>query len=272
MKTEAVCYILTFVKDSEEKKYIGHTTNLEKRILRHCSSLAKGKHHNSILQRLYNDGWRYDGCPDIFPMPTKELANAFEQSLIVSNRNNSEVVNIECGNDTYTNNPNKEEIRTKLIRHLITWKNSLSEEERQKFYSKPGEHNGMFGRTHSVVSRALISDKLSAYYSVNESANKGKPKSDEHRAIMSRNASLRFGVLNPFYGRTHSEETKKKISEINKGKLPANTRKVYINDKVYESITEAGRQLGVHTTVVLFRVKSLNSKFSHWKWFEMPND
>lgn len=272
MEAEALCYVLTFVKEGKCRKYIGHTKHFRNRLWHHFRQLSQGIHHNKTLQKLYNDGWEYDDKPDLIPMPTKELAHKFEQRLIEANRDNPEVVNIECGNDTFTNNPNKEEYRIKLVENLRNWRESLSEEDRLIILSKWGDRNGMFGRTHTPSSRALIREKINAFYAVNESVNKGKPKSDKHREIMSKNASLRIGELNPFYGKSHSEETRRRLSEVSKGRLPPNLKKVSIEGKVYESMTEAGRQIGIGTPLVLFRIKSKNPRFSEWKWFEMPND
>lgn len=46
-------------------------------------------------------------------------------------------------------------------------------------------------------------------------SHKGKPKSIEHRKHLSEWAKSRTGSKNAFYGKTHSEETKQKISEAN---------------------------------------------------------
>lgn len=51
----------------------------------------------------------------------------------------------------------------------------------------------------------------------------GKTHSEETKSKLSENASNRIGSLNPFYGKTHSEETKQKISESKKG-VPSNIK------------------------------------------------
>jgi group I intron endonuclease len=72
---------------------------------------------------------------------------------------------------------------------------------------------------------------------------KGPPQSEEVR-----NKKKRFGDENHFFGKTHSDETKKKISESKKGKSEAHNKikgKVYQYDKdmnlicTYEDISEA---------------------------------
>lgn len=66
----------------------------------------------------------------------------------------------------------------------------IMSDERKKLSSHPGESNPFFGKNHTAESKSLISVK-----------NKGKPGL--------------HGPLNGMYERTHSAETKKKISDNN---------------------------------------------------------
>jgi group I intron endonuclease len=51
----------------------------------------------------------------------------------------------------------------------------------------------------------------------------GKTHTEETREILSLNASKKVGELNPFFGKTHSEEFKRKASEMRLGKNKSNT-------------------------------------------------
>lgn len=263
---QAVRYVLSFVKNEKVKKYIGHTSNFDKRLKAHLRLLSKRKHPNVILQKAYDYGYEYDHKPDILYFPNKHLAHESEQQMIEDHLDDTSFVNIELRGNTYSKNPNKEDIRIKLVRILQEFRESLSEEERETIYVKLGDRNGMFGKTHTEEARKIMSEKTKERYLLYGVPNLGKKASSETKAKLSKIASLRLGDKNPFFNKSHSDESKRKISESNIGKLPPNMRKVSVLGTEYISLTEAGRQLGIHTTVVLFRVNSKNPKFSEWKF------
>jgi group I intron endonuclease len=76
-------------------------------------------------------------------------------------------------------------------------------------------------------------------------------------------------------GHPHSEETKNKLSILMKGRKNDGhsnfmfennpmSRSVSINDKIYISIAEASRNLGLHYKIVTWRVKSDKEKYKEW--------
>ena len=67
--------------------------------------------------------------------------------------------------------------------------------------------------------------------------------------------------INPFYGKKHSEETKKKLSEYRKGKKPGNQRKVLADGKLFESVRACARYYDVCEGTVISRIKSIK-----WNW------
>lgn len=87
----------------------------------------------------------------------------------------------------------------------------------------------------------------------------------------------KFGELNPFYGRRHTEETKLAMSNSHVGrKNPAFGRvgaahplskPISINGVRYESCGEASRALGISEDVIRGRVKSKNPK--HVEYFQI---
>lgn len=259
----AVVYIITFVKGEKRFRYVGETRDFNERIKIHLNLLEKGTHHNFTLQKIWNEGYRYDGNPTIVPCSSKTKARELEQKMISSEKG---FVNIECGYDCISRNPRRAEIIQKMTNSLYRRFSKMTKEERQKIYGKFGKANGMYGRTHTPEARKKIREKLAEWYKHNTSPCLGMKRSEETRRKLSIIAAQRVGEKNPFYGKHHSDETKRKLAERRMGIKPTNSRPVNIDGIEYESITEAGRQLGKNKTVVLWRVNSKNPKYSTWKW------
>ena len=81
--------------------------------------------------------------------------------------------------------------------------------------------------------------------------------------IQSKVASKRIGEKNPFYGKRHSEQTKKKLAAANTGKKPPNMRPVVADGQVYPSVTEVARFLKVTPALVIYRIKSTKWKYHY---------
>ena len=84
-----------------------------------------------------------------------------------------------------------------------------------------GEKNPLYGIPRSDKDKQTISEAIKKYYETHDR----KPISDETRKKLSKansgenNAMYgKYGELNPFYGKTHSEETRRIISEKLKGR------------------------------------------------------
>jgi len=76
------------------------------------------------------------------------------------------------------------------------------------------------------------------------------------------------GTNNHFFGKHHSEETKKTLSEKRKGIKPTNMKQVSIDDVVYESLAEASRETGIPSPTILWRIKSNNTKYEKYLYYE----
>jgi group I intron endonuclease len=169
------------------------------------------------------------------------------------------------GGDTISNNPNKDDIRK---RHSEKMKdpnvNKNKARGRKPIIKKrddPNWINPRLGKESPLKGRS--------------SGKKGIPN-QKHSEWMKDN--------NPFRGKTHSEEHKQKLKEINskpkseehkrkisetlKGNKPGNMTKVVINDKLYESLSEAARQLNLSTSTIKNRLKSKSDKFKSWMYLK----
>ena len=81
------------------------------------------------------------------------------------------------------------------------------------------------------------------------------------------NFSFRKGDKNPFYGRSHNQETKEKISIANTGSFHRLSKAVVINEIYYISISEAERQTKIARKLIRERCHSKDPIFISYQWF-----
>ena len=62
------------------------------------------------------------------------------------------------------------------------------------------------------------------------------------------------------------KETLNKMSESSKGQTPINSKKIIVDNILYSSINEAGKNLGLKANVVSWRINSKNPKFNNYKY------
>lgn len=265
-------YKITNVQSNQ--MYVGSTINIEQRKTQHFSSLRNNSHHCVFLQRAFN---KYKEDNFVFEVvalfESEDTCREFEQLVLDeaydSLYNTSKTAG---GGDLISYHPDKEAI---IQKRTVTQKNrtdNMTAEERKTFYGKFGRDNGMFGKNHSEETKKLMSEIGTQRYLKNGHALKdktfeeiyGEDKALKLRGNLSELASKRTGDKNPFYGKTHSEETKKKMSEYRKANpLKANSRKVNVEGTVYSSCTEAAEAIGVSRSLIAYRVKSDKYNYSY---------
>jgi group I intron endonuclease len=258
-------YKISNIKDG--RYYIGHSQNIEKRFKTHKYNLKRGKHINMFLQNSYNkyglDSFTFE---IIHKFDNVEKSKEKELEYLQNLEIRKELFNLNYNNDggdMLSHHPNKKEIIEKRSETLKENNTKLTKEELKNKFGKNGEKNGMFGKTHTKEAREIFSKiHKGNTYSL------GIKRSEETCKKMSEIAKQRIGEKNPFFGKVHSEETRKKISEKNLGKKPKNMIKIIVDDIIYNSIAEAGRQLGLNPVVVLWRLKSKNPNFDNYKYSE----
>ncbi len=263
--TEPIIGVYKITCLSSGKYYIGYSKEINKRCQRHKTLIRTNQHGNILLQRAYD---KY-GCEDftfetLHTCSTIDEAKALELQYLEDINIRPFLYNMHynnSGGDTLTYHPNRTEIIEKITKTIIELNNNMTKEEKQQKYGQNGEKNGMYGRTHTdeVKKRSSEMHKGNTYC-------KGKKASDETRQKLSIVASQRIGDANHFFGKHHSEETKQKISEANKGRMPPITTQLVIDDKYYNSLTDASRELDIPVPTILWRLKSKNKKFENYKY------
>jgi group I intron endonuclease len=244
--------------------YVGRSMEIDKRLKRHLYELANDRHHNVTLQATYNrEGKDSLTFREVASFSTLSEAVELEESLIDFLVLNGKAFNIglaSVGGDNLTNHPDREYIVERLSAATVLRLGSMSALAKREMYSRPGESNPMFGRTHTDAAKA----KISAAHLGNNYC-KGKVLSEAHCKAISESAKLRVGGLNSFFGKTHSAATKEKIAATQRGRLnTVQAKEVSIDGIVYRSLTQAASSLGVHITTLSYRVKSPNPRFNSY--------
>lgn len=216
MKKSAIYCIENLVNG---KKYIGKTNYVKKRLGNHKRKLRNNNHLNQYLQNSWNkygeNNFRF------YIIEYCETERLFEKEIYYIKHLNTkapEGYNLTDGGEGMLGYEQSEETKRKIGK------------------ANSGEKNGFYGKTHTREVREIISkthfgkrgkDSPSYGKVISQEtrmkiskANTGKHPSEETRKKMSLAKSGEkhpmygmFGDKNPFYGKKHSNETKKKMSK-----------------------------------------------------------
>jgi group I intron endonuclease len=166
------------------------------------------------------------------------------------------------GGDTISNNPNKDKIRK---RHSERMKDpNVNKNKAKGRVIKPKKRDDPNWINPRIGKSSIL---------------KGRPSG--RKGIPNPNQSEWMKENNPFKGKTHSDEVKKMLSEINskpkteehkkkisqtlKGHKPANMIPVEIEGILYESITDAVTKTGINMSTLRNRIKSKSDKYKNYK-------
>jgi len=132
--------------------------------------------------------------------------------------------------------------------------NAISEETKNKIREK---------RKLQIISPETRK-KLSESHSGINHPMFGKTHSEESRKKMSESKDGKYcGEHSPSFGRVHSERSIQKMINSNKSKRPCKILGV-----VYCSVKEVSRKLEIGTTTIEHRLKSKSKKFKDWNYCE----
>lgn len=178
-------YYLTSEVDNYNPRYVGYTTNLEKRLKEHL----KGRNY----EKSYKSNW----IKSLFSKGIKPIIKEIE---VVDNLDDA------------------------LLRESF-----YIEEYNKEFTLTNSTSGGEVSKTFIDDVRNKISNSLKEYYKHNDNWCKGKryKLSEESRLSMLEKQGDKSGKNNNFYGKKHSDESKKKISESNR------KHRIYTYDELY---------------------------------------
>ena len=231
--------IYQIVNQKNGKTYIGSSKNIIRRWYFHKSALKHNRHHCIHLQRSWNKhgeaAFKFDVITEM-GHPTEEQLLA-EELKVINERLPQYNTGAVGGGDNLTNNPNREDIIRRITAALRERIAKMSDEERKRVWGHNGNTNFNW---KGGVSSPRCNDC-------------GKQLLYGHKKC---SRCSKIGKNNPFYGKSHTTITRKKLRNANIGKLPPNLRPVTIERTTYPSVAEAARHIGVCNATILFRIKS----------------
>lgn len=273
-------YIYKIINVENGHFYVGSTIEIEKRKKRHFKDLKNGRHHSMYLQRAYDkygeNSFRFIIIKEREFKDENELRQ-LEERYIKFCWKSGKLYNVSkqgSGGDLVTYHPLNDDIRKKHRENsLKIWENKTIGEKEAYSQKMRGRGNPNFGNKWTDEQKEDISRKLKEYYKHNDNFIKGKTfeeafgeeKAKQIKEILSKCASEKVGEKNPFYGKHHSEETKKKISEARKGSVPPNAKKVEYNGIIYESAGICARELNMSQMTVCYRCRKEIMGFKYVK-------
>jgi len=229
--------------------YIGSTLNLNSRIKRHLRELKQNKHHNFILQGDYNLVDKFNYKLDILDKSVKfkEIEQRYLDKCIDKNKCYNISRHSTCG-DLISYHPKRNKIVDKITKGL-----NKQYKEGRKHITKKGFGNPNWKGGISI-SKCKCGKKI-----------KGTAKFCKKCYFKQRNT---LGKNNPFYGKKHSEETIEKLKKKEPNYYPPNSKKIRIEDKIYNSYKEAERKLDIKAPTIRHRCLSKNEKYKNYKIIE----
>ena len=233
---------------ANNKCYYGSSKDVENRWNKHIKDLNNKKHCNVILQRAWEKYGESNFIFEIVEECKEEDLFLLEQKYLDKNPEYNIGIHAS-GGDNISKNPNKEKIVENIKQGSKKWREGLSIQDKKEKFSKPLENNANWRGGKSIAYCKTCGIRISQNASYCR----------EH-AIYERAKEK-----NAFYGKTHTEETKKKLSENRVGKKPSNITPVMIDSIIYESLSEASRQTGIPSPTILWRIKSKNKKYENYQ-------
>lgn len=232
------------------KCYYGSSKNVEKRWKKHKNDLTNNRHHNIKLQRAWN---KYSEKQFIFEIV--EICD-IDKLLIIEQKYLDKHLSYNIGmqpsgGDNLTKNPNRNIIINKIKESGKKWRESLNIDDRKTLFSKPMERNPKWKGGISFSYCEICNKKIT----------QNACRCSEH-VEYSRN-----GELNPFFGKKHTDDYKKRASERMKGKYNGEQNKpIVINGKEYMSLGDASQKLNISPTTIRYRVLSKNPKYKDYRY------
>lgn len=228
-------FIYKIVSKETGKFYIGSTANKKSRFRKHVLDLKRRKHHSFLLQEEF-DKYGLNNFSFVLIEECDNLKLRDKEQKYIDSYDFNILLNVSktstCG-DLLSYHPKKDEIITKMKNSLNKTISEMSNDVREKTYSRPMEKNPNWkgGKTYC---KCGSKKNMYADYCIKCTDKSGKN--------------------NSFFGKKHSKESRLKISNSLKGKPSVCRIKVSIENVTYNSFTEAAKDIGCSVATIRNRL------------------
>lgn len=246
------------------KKYVGQTICGDKPNKRWYN--GNGYKSSPIFSKAITKyGWDNFEHEVVANNLTAEEADNFEKLLIekLGTTNTDKGYNIELGG---VSNKTMSVVTKNKIRE-----SHLGEKNPMYGVRLTGEKNGMYGKKLSTEQKQKLSQAA-------KKANTGRIVSDETRKKMSDAKINKYiGDANPFYGKHHTEESKKAIGDHKRGAKNFNAQPiVQIGDndeviRIWECIVDASRALNIIRQSIWNALNGIRKHAGEYRWCYVYN-
>lgn len=203
------CGIYEIRNQTNGKRYIGRSSNIESRLTGHKSALKHNRCKNSRLQEAYNSGDRFDY---VILLSCEWRHTSFCERWYIAvfdttNKENGYNIS-EGGGSTGLGRKCSEEHNRKLsesisgAKHWNYGKHHSEETKRKLSEAHKGEKSSWYGRHHTKETKLKLAQM--------KTDKKGIPWSKESKEKQS---MATLGESNGFYGKRHTDETRRRMVE-----------------------------------------------------------
>lgn len=262
-------YIYKIKNKITDKIYIGSTLDFKKRKQSHLNALQNGNHHSYHLQNSYNKFGK-DAFEFFFKkieVESEEELRKIEERYINFCWASAKLYNVSkkgSGGDLISYHPKYDEIKLKISNGLKKRYENLTEEDFKKISERvSGEKNPNYGKKWTNDQRKHLSEYRKTHPRTYTTKGKkledlvGEERASEIKKRLSECAKKKTGSKNPFYGKSHTEETKEKLRKAKLGKKNIScSKKVIFNGIVYESVADCGKKLNIPYGTVAYRARN----------------
>ena len=245
------------------RKYIGQSCNPRRRLKQHKQKLKAGTHHSIHLQRYFDK--HKLSTEDIKMVVVAEFENSEEcdrkeEDLILENYGNLFNVSMKArGGDLVSYHPERDRI---------------CEVHRENYFKRmeyglipPGPKWGKDNPNYRH-GRQTQEALQNAYCSVCGSVKVARVDAMCNTCLREFQSKTRSGEGNSFFGKHHSDETKRLLSEKSKGRFSGaahpSSKKIVADGVVYSCCTECAEVYGISRGLVTYRLKSKKWDFHEY--------